>query len=132
MSCVSTPAIVAEVLDLLAEAWLEPGSDVRERAGVLGRRAAGVALEPLARALATLATSSAGELAVEYARVFLHGRPATAHPHESFYRTGLIGDPDVTAELGELLAAAGVDAGASRAVLPDHLGIELDLLALLV
>lgn len=126
------PVLLGEVLDLLAEAWLVPELDARELARGLGRRAVGAGLDRLAELLAVLADAPAEGLAVEYARVFLHGRPATAHPFESFYRTGLIGDPDVTGELQELLAAAGVDAGGPRAVPLDHLGIELDLLALLL
>jgi len=125
---------LAETFDLLAEAFLVPGADVRPRAAALAARAEfhDPPLQALRQALALLALTPDGELGPEYVRLFLHGRPATAHPYESYYRTGALGDSACLTDLAELLAAAGVSPDAGHPVAMDHLGVELDLLALLL
>ncbi|MCU0293993.1 MAG: hypothetical protein MUF10_18750, partial [Thermoanaerobaculaceae bacterium] len=64
-------ALLGEVLDLLAEAWLVPDFDARQRAGGLGQNARGMALDRLAGVLAALVAAPTEGLAVAYARVFL-------------------------------------------------------------
>jgi len=124
---------LATVLDVLAEIYLQPDADVREKAARLAddERLAGAEFESLAVDLRFLGNAPAGELEIEYVRLFLHGRPVTAHPYESFYRGGQLLDEACLDDLEALLAAAGVEPGGNR-VTPDHLGVELDFLALLV
>jgi len=123
---------ITGTLDVLAEVFLTPGADVRRRAAALATQArqAGAALAPLATSLRELSEAPAAALDVEYARLFLTGRTPTAHPYESFYRAGSLGDPACLGELRELYAVAGVQPELTGAVAPDHLGAELDLLAL--
>ncbi|MFH1177983.1 MAG: molecular chaperone TorD family protein [Acidobacteriota bacterium] len=125
---------LAGVLDLLAEAFLVPGADVRERACQLAAEAvqAGEGLAAVGAALKALDGTSPIDLDNEYVRLFLHGRPVTAHPYESFYRTGLLAAPECLVDLEELFTAAGVRPGEAGPAALDHLGIELDLLALLL
>lgn len=124
---------LAGVLDLLAEHYLEPRADLRAEAAGLAadQRLAAPALAGVMAALEELSDAPGSELDVEYVRLFLHGRPATAHPYESYYRSGRLADEDCVSDLESLLAAAGVEPEGA-AVPVDHLGIELDLLALLL
>ena len=123
---------LAGALDLLAEAFLVPGADVRARAAALAARAetAAPGLADTAAALREVASAPDGDLAVEFTRLFLTGRTPTAHPYESFYRAGRLADADCLADLGALYEGAGVQPDTALAAAPDHLGAELDLLAL--
>jgi TorA maturation chaperone TorD len=125
---------IAGTLDVLAEAFLAPGADVRARAAEQAARTrlSGPGLAPLAAALRELSEAPTAALDVEFARLFLTGRTPTAHPYESFYRGGLLADPECLGELSELYAAAGVQPDSTAAVAQDHLGAELDLLALVL
>lgn len=124
---------LATVIDLLAEVYLLPDADVRDRAAGLAAdgRLADAGLEGVVADLGRLGEAPAADLEVEYVRLYLHGRPLTAHPYESFYRCGLLADEACLDDLDALLRAAGVEPGGTR-VTPDHLGVELDLLALLL
>lgn len=128
-----TMRALATVLDLLAEVYLLPDADVRDRAAGLAAdgRLAVAGLEGVVSHLGCLSEAPAVDLEVEYVRLHLHGRPLTAHPYESFYRAGLLADDACLDDLDALLRAAGVEPGGNR-VTPDHLGVELDLLALLL
>jgi TorA maturation chaperone TorD len=125
--------LLADVLELAATAFSQPGADQRSRASELVRdRSFAFPGGPeLAASLRALAGAETADLDVEYVRLFLHGRSATAHPYESFYRTGLLMDPECLAELGALFAAAGV-APAEGETSPDHLSVEASFLALLL
>ncbi|MBI4918018.1 MAG: DUF3373 family protein [Acidobacteria bacterium] len=122
---------LGEALDLLAEVFLEPGADVRARAAALAARPSFGAptLRAVGESLRALADAPSREADIEYVRLFLHGTP-TVHPYESFYRTGSLDDPGCAADLAELYSAAGVGAGRDTPIPLDHLGLELDLLAL--
>ena len=125
--------LLADVLDLAATVFSRPGADQRSRASELVRERsfAFPGGRELATSVRALAGAEAADLDVEYVRLFLHGRSATAHPYESFYRTGLLMDPACLDELGALFASAGV-APAEDGVSPDHLGVEAAFLALLL
>lgn len=124
---------LGETLDVLAEVFLRPGADLRGVAAELAGRPAldQASLDAVGTSLRALAEAPAAELDPEFVRLFLHGRPFTVHPYESFYPSGQLGDERVLADLAELYAAAGVRPDAAS-VAPDHLGAELDLLALLL
>lgn len=127
-------AALASVLELVATIFSQPGKDKRERALViLGTPGFGAPeLAPLSVTLRDLGMAAATGLDVEYVRLFLHGRPATAHPYESFYRTGLLMDPECLADLDSLFAAAGVRPAEESALPADHVAVELDFLVLLL
>jgi TorA maturation chaperone TorD len=124
---------LATVLDLLAEIYLQPDADIREKTARLAddERLAATELESVASDLRFLGNAPDAELEVEYVRLFLHGGWGTAHPYESFYRSGQLADEACLDDLESLLAAAGVEPDGHR-VTPDHLGVELDFLALLL
>ncbi len=125
---------IADALDVLAEVFVRPGADVRlAAAAVAARPVLGRApFTEVAASLRALAGAPADELETEFVRVLLHGRPVTAHPYESFYRSGQLDDAEVRADLAELFAIAGVRPEAAHALPLDHLAAELDLLALLL
>ena len=124
---------LAAVLDLLAEIFTGPASDTRGRASVLLSDPS-FALPPLAtlaRPLRDLTDAGTGDIEIEYVRLFLHGQGATSHPYESFYRTGQLMDAECLSGLDALYTAAGVQPR-KGSVLPDHLAVELEFLALLL
>jgi TorA maturation chaperone TorD len=125
---------LAGALDALAEVFLVPGSPAGARAAAAAAalRAAGPGLAATAAALEALAAAPADATGESFARLFLVGRGSAAHPFESFYRAGTLADPGCLDELYELYGAAGVRPEAGLAAAPDHLGAELDLLALLL
>ena len=122
---------IAATLDSLAEVWLVPGADVHVRAGELTERVRSTdpALARVAASLLELSAPPATPLDIEFARLFLAARTPIAYPYESYYRGGLLADPACLAELRELYGIAGVMPDGAG-VAPDHLGAELDLLAL--
>ena len=123
---------LAEAADLLAEAFAEPRSDVRHRAAALAARAGGpTPVGRLAGRLRRLAEADVADADVEFARLFLAGRGAVAHPFESAHRTGRLMDPGCLAGLDDLFAAAGVRPGEGGNP-ADHLSAELDFLALVL
>jgi TorA maturation chaperone TorD len=125
---------IGDALDLLAEVFLRPGADVRRPVAELASRPVlrQAPLAELAESLLALAGAPESDRDPEFVRLFLHGRPVAAHPYESFYRGGQLDDVEVLTDLAELYAAAGVRPEAGHAVPLDHLGAELDLLALLL
>jgi TorA maturation chaperone TorD len=125
---------LADALDGLAGAFLAPATDLAVLAQILQAGGQGCAAElaSLGRHLECQAAGSADELAVEHTRLFRHGRRVTAYLHESYYRTGQLGDAECLGDLAELCGAAGVRPRELPAPLLDHLALELDLLALLL
>ena len=77
-------ATVADVLDLAGGVFARPAADGRRGAAALlrARRFDFPTGGELAASLAALAAADGDDLEVEYVRLFLHGRPATAHPYE--------------------------------------------------
>jgi len=125
---------LAGALDVVAGVLLVPGSPAGPRIATLAAelRAAAPELTVTAAALDEIAAAPGDATGEEFARLFLVGRTPTAHPFESFYRTGTLADPECLAELHELYEVAGVRPEGVLAAAPDHLGAELDLLALLL
>ncbi len=126
-------ATVAEALDLLGDVFARSGADARSGAAQLlrARRFDFPSGGELAASLSALAAAGDTDLEVEYARLFLHGRPATAHPYESFYRSGRLMDPECLDALAALFSAAGVTPEEGDAP-PDHVSVEAGFLALLL
>lgn len=125
---------LAAVLDRLAEVFTGPASDARGRASALLSDPAFATppLAALARPLRDLTDAGTGDIEIEYVRLFLQGQGATAHPYESFYRTGQLMDAECLGGLDAFYAAAGVQPRDEGSVSPDHLGVELEFLALLL
>lgn len=130
MQAGATPALLSTVLELLAEGFLVPDADLRPRAGELARSSE--LPDRLRKALKRLGDSPGANWAVEYAGTFLHGRPVTAHPYESFYRTGLLWDPDTCDDLAEIFELAGASPADGTQAAIDHVGLQLALLGALL
>lgn len=130
----STVLTFAALFDLLSTIFAEPAGEIAPRVAALldDPALAHQPFDTLAPLLCRLAEADGGDPAVEYARLFLHGRPFTAHPYESFYRSGLLMDAATLAELDALLAAGGVERSEEGVLPPDHLSVELEYLALLL
>ena len=125
---------LAAVLDGLAGIFSRPDGAARTRAEALlldprlGRPELAEIVGPL-REIAAAGDAGPG---TEFVRLFQHGSPATAHPFESFYRTGYLMDAACLRELNALFASAGVRPREEGALAPDHLAVELEFLSLLL
>ena len=119
-----TLALLADLCQTLAEAFLEPGADLGEDLRALLDRGPGPALAgPLDR----MVRNGLGEAqAVEYARLFLHARDTdTVHLFESVQARGHHLAPEVLGPLQALYDAADLSPQEDLGLPPDHLGLEL-------
>lgn len=110
-----------------------------EGAQLLAALCADPALGPAGRVLAALIDAqmrldaAADRLTTAHSRAFLVGGPRAAPPYASVWRSpkGLLWQEPARAML-KLLAETGVAVDAALSEPPDHLGIQLDLLAVLL
>lgn len=125
---------LAAVLDCLAGIFSRPDGAARTRAEalLLDPRLERPELAEIVRPLREIAAADDADLGTEFVRLFQHGSPATAHPFESFYRTGYLMDAACLRELNALFASAGVRPREEDAFAPDHLAVELEFLSLLL
>lgn len=122
---------LSDLAQLLAEAFLEPEAELQERAGAL-RADAPAAAASLLGALAAVPRDTEAQ-AVEYTRLFLHGRDhEPIHLFESVQTRGHHLAPDILERLKAIYDGADISLQEGLAVPPDHLGLELACLGYLL
>jgi TorA maturation chaperone TorD len=118
-------ALLADLAQILAEAFLEPDADLKEGLEELLNDLPGPSLaDPLRRmAEHTLAPQ---DQAVEYARLFLHAKDTdTVHLFESVQTRGHLMAAEVMGPLQAIYDEADISVQEDLAQPPDHLGLEL-------
>ncbi len=125
-------ARLADLAQILAEAFLEPEADLKEALGELRDGQPADALTgPLDRM--TRQVLAPEEQPVEYARLFLHAKDAdTIHLFESVQARGHLMAPEVLGPLQALYDEADISLQEDLTVPPDHLGLELACLSFLL
>jgi TorA maturation chaperone TorD len=125
-------ALLADLAQILAEAFLEPDADLKEG---LEQLQDGCSSPSLASLLDRMASSalSAQDQPVEYARLFLHARDTdTVHLFESVQARGHLMAPEVLGPLQAIYDEADISLQGDLAIPPDHLGLELACLGYLL
>lgn len=125
-------ALLADLAQILAEAFLEPDADLKEGLGQLLDGSPGPSLaSPLGRMAS--ATLSAQDQSVEYARLFLHAKDTdTVHLFESVQARGHHMAPEVLGPLKAIYDGADISIQEDLGIPPDHLGLELSCLGYLL
>lgn len=127
-----TLALLADLAQILAEAFLEPDADLKEGLGQLldGGPSPSLA-SPLSRM--AQATLPPAEQAVEYARLFLHAKDTdTVHLFESVQARGHHMAPEVLGPLKAIYDGADISLQEDIGIPPDHLGLEFACLGYLL
>lgn len=125
-------ALLADLAQILAEAFLEPDADLREG---LEQLLDGCPSPALAAPLGRMAASALapGAQPVEYARLFLQARDTdVVHLFESVQARGHLMAPEVLEPLKAIYDEADISIQEDLAVPPDHLGLELACLSYLL
>ena len=127
-----TLALLADLAQILAEAFLEPDADLKEGLVELLHEGPSPALaDPLRRMVEQ--TPAPGDQPVEYARLFLHAKDTdTVHLFESVQARGHLMAPEVLGPLKAIYDEADISIQEDLAVPPDHLGLELACLSFLL
>ncbi|WP_291270703.1 molecular chaperone TorD family protein [Geothrix sp.] len=125
-------ALLADLAQILAEAFLEPEADLKEALEDLLNRDPGPSLAgPLQQM--SQHTLSSQEQPVEYARLFLHAKDAdTVHLFESVQARGHLMAPEVLGPLQALYDEADISLQEDLTIPPDHLGLEFACLSFLL
>jgi TorA maturation chaperone TorD len=125
-------ALLADLAQILAEAFLEPDGDLKDGLDELLNNGPCPSLaEPLGRMAAH--TLSPQDQPVEYARLFLHAKDTdVVHLFESVQARGHHMAPEVLGPLMAIYDEADISLQEDLAVPPDHLGLELACLSFLL
>ncbi len=126
------PGTLAEVSVLLSDVFLDPETDVKLRLKAILATLSGDEAQPLKGHLQEMFTSCAEPSlqAVEYVRLFLHGdRGPTVHPYESVHTCGRLMAPECLEDLRSIMREADIRLRPDLSIPPDHLGLELEILA---
>ena len=127
-----TIALLADLAQILAEAFLEPDADLKEG---LAQLLDGCPSPSLAEPLARMAGNglSVADQPVEYARLFLQARDTDiVHLFESVQARGHHMAPEVLVPLKAIYDEADIAIQEDLGVPPDHLGLELACLSYLL
>lgn len=125
-------ALLADLAQILAEAFLEPDADLKEGLQQLLDSDPSPSLAP-PLALMVEHTLSAQDQPVEYARLFHHAKDTdTIHLFESVQARGHHMAPEVLEPLKAIYDEADISIQEDLAVPPDHLGLELACLSYLL
>lgn len=125
-------ARLVELFEILSDAFLEPGADLKDPLERLLASRPGPALEAPLRRMAGAARDPESQ-AVEYTRLFLHSRDTeVVHLFESVQARGHLMAPEILDPLKALYDAADLSLREGLGVPPDHLGLELACLAYLL
>jgi TorA maturation chaperone TorD len=118
-------ALLADLAQVLAEAFLEPEAELKEGlADLLNGGPDPSIAEPLRRMAETILAPQ--DQAVEYARLFLHAKDTdTVHLFESVQARGHQMAPEVLVPLLAIYDEADISLQENLAIPPDHLGLEL-------
>ena len=122
-------ALLADLAQILAEAFLEPDADLKEGLGELlnGDPSPSLA-DPLSRMVRN--TLDGTDQPVEYARLFLHAKDTdTIHLFESVQARGHHMAPEVLNPLKAIYDEADISVQEDLGVPPDHLGLEFACLS---
>jgi TorA maturation chaperone TorD len=127
-----TLALLADLAQILAEAFLEPDAELKEGLEELLAEEPEPALAiPLGRMVAH--TIPPQEQAVEYARLFLQAKDTdVVHLFESVQARGQQMAPEVLEPLQAIYDEAEISVQEDLAIPPDHLGLELACLSFLL
>ncbi|WP_285577538.1 molecular chaperone TorD family protein [Geothrix limicola] len=122
-------ALLADLAQILAEAFIEPDADLREDLLQLLESGPGPTLaDPLKRMTAEVMGPE--DQAVEYARLFLHAKDTdTVHLFESVQARGHHMAPEVIDPIRAIYDEADISLQADLNLPPDHLGLELACLS---
>jgi TorA maturation chaperone TorD len=125
-------ALLADLAQILAEAFLEPDADLKEGLGQLLDGCPGPSLaSPLARMVEHALPPQ--DQPVEYARLFLHAKDTdTIHLFESVQARGHHMAPEVLEPLKAIYDEADITLQEDLGIPPDHLGLELACLSYLL
>lgn len=125
-------ALLADLAQILAEAFLEPDARLKEGLEQLLDGCPSPSLAaPLGRMAASCLTPE--DQPVEYARLFLHARDTdTVHLFESVQARGHHLAPEVLEPLKAIYDEADISLQEDLAIPPDHLGLELACLGYLL
>jgi len=125
-------ALLADLAQILAEAFLEPDADLKEGLGQLLDGCPGPSLSsPLARMVEQ--ALPAQDQPVEYARLFLQARGTDiVHLFESVQARGHHMAPEVLEPLKAIYDEADISLQKDLGIPPDHLGLELACLSYLL
>ncbi len=125
-------ALLADLTQILAEAFLEPDADLKEGLEELLSGCSSPDLtEPLGRMVAQALAPQ--DQPVEYARLFLHAKDTdTVHLFESVQARGHHMAPEVLGPLKAIYDAADITIQEELGIPPDHLGLELACLSYLL
>lgn len=127
-----TLALLADLAQILAEAFLEPDADLKDGLGELLAAAPAPALAGPLSGMVREALS-AEDQPVAYTRLFLHAQAAdTIHLFESVQARGHHMAPEVLEPLKAIYDAADISLQEDLSVPPDHLGLELACLSYLL
>lgn len=127
-----TLALLADLAQILAEAFLEPDADLKEGLGELLQDGPDPTLAgPLARMQEHALAPQ--DQPVEYARLFLHAQDTdTVHLFESVQARGHHMAPEVLEPLKAIYDEADISLQEDLSIPPDHLGLELACLSYLL
>lgn len=125
-------AHLADLAQLLAEAFIEPDGELGEALGELqGAWEPSPLADPLQRMVGSVLPPA--DQPVEYARLFLHARDSeTVHLFESVQARGHHMAPAVLEPLKAIYDEADLSLQENLGIPPDHLGLELACLSYLL
>jgi len=127
-----TLALLTDLAQVLAEVFLEPDADLKDRLGAVLNRGPEPALEVHLRRMAE-GRLTPQDQPVEYARLFLHAKDTDAvHLFESVQARGHHMAPQVLGPLKAIYDEADISLQEDLGVPPDHLGLELACLSYLL
>ena len=127
-----TLTLLADLAQILAEAFLESDADLKEGLGELLRGGPSPSLADPLRRMAEHALGSTNQ-AVEYARLFLHAKDTDiVHLFESVQARGHHMAPEVLGSLRAIYDEADISLQEDLATPPDHLGLEFACLSYLL
>ena len=125
-------ALLADLAQILAEAFLEPDAELKEALERLLVSSPVPSIAVLLRKMVET-TLAPQEQTVEYARLFLHAKDTdTVHLFESVQARGHQMAPEVLGPLLAIYDEAEISVQEDLAIPPDHLGLELACLSYLL